>query len=104
MADQIAEAGYISLAPDLLSGEGPNGGGTASFENSDAARTAIYDLNPEQVTADLNATVDFVKKIPSGSGKVAVIGFDIDAVEKAVLLSNGMLSCFTPQVSTHTIL
>jgi len=75
MADQIAEAGYISLAPDLLSGEGPNGGGTASFENSDAARTAIYDLNPEQVTADLNATVDFVKKIPSGSGKVAVIGF-----------------------------
>ncbi|MEJ2195114.1 MAG: dienelactone hydrolase family protein, partial [Ignavibacteriaceae bacterium] len=36
MADQIAEAGYISLAPDLLSGEGPNGGGTASFENSDA--------------------------------------------------------------------
>ena len=74
-ADQIAEAGYIALAPDLLSGEGPDGGGTASFENSDAARTAIYELNPEQVTADLNATVDFVKSIPSGNGKVAVIGF-----------------------------
>ncbi len=75
MADQIAEAGYIALAPDLLSGAGPNGGGTVDFENSDDARTAIYGLNAEQVTADLNATVAYVKNIPSGNGKVAVIGF-----------------------------
>jgi len=32
MADQIAEAGYIALAPDLLSGVGPNGEGTAAFK------------------------------------------------------------------------
>src|ERR1700687_5679812 len=29
LADQVAEAGYIAVAPDLLSGMGPNGGGTA---------------------------------------------------------------------------
>ena len=28
VTDQLAEAGYIAIAPDLLSGMGPNGGGT----------------------------------------------------------------------------
>jgi hypothetical protein len=32
MADQIAEMGYIALAPDFLSGKAPNGGGTTDFE------------------------------------------------------------------------
>ena len=75
MADQIAEAGYIAFAPDLLSGSGPNNGGTSDFKNSDDARTAIYALDPEQVTSDLSATVSYLKKVPSGNGKVAVIGF-----------------------------
>src|SRR5712675_2311381 len=28
VADQLAEAGYIAIAPDLLSGAGPDGGGS----------------------------------------------------------------------------
>ncbi|MDH5368017.1 MAG: dienelactone hydrolase family protein [Cyclobacteriaceae bacterium] len=75
MADQIAEAGYIAIAPDLLSGSGPDGGKTADFANSDAARTAIYDLDPDQVTGDLNAVYEFVKTLDATNGKVAVIGF-----------------------------
>lgn len=75
LADQIAEAGYIALAPDLLSGTGPDGGGTSSFENSDAARTGIYALEPDQVTADLKANIEYAKSIAAGNGKVAVIGF-----------------------------
>src|SRR6185436_5053119 len=55
VADQLAEAGYIALAPDLLSGTGPQGGRTKDFATSDAAREAIYKLTPEQVTADLDA-------------------------------------------------
>src|SRR5438034_11770494 len=31
VADQLAEAGYIAIAPDLLSGMGPKGGGTAEI-------------------------------------------------------------------------
>jgi len=75
MADQIAEMGYIALAPDFLSGKAPNGGGTTAFENSDAARTAIYDLDPNEILHILDKTVDFAKKIPASNGKVVVIGF-----------------------------
>jgi len=75
MADQIAEAGYIAVAPDLLSGTAPDGGGTASYESSDAARTGIYNLDPDQVTEDLKAVVSYSEAIPSANGKVAVIGF-----------------------------
>jgi carboxymethylenebutenolidase len=75
VADKIAEAGYIAIAPDLLSGTGPDGGGTNSFANADDARTGIYALKPEQVTADLDAVVSYAEKIPAGNGKVAVIGF-----------------------------
>ena len=38
VADQLAEAGYIAIAPDLLSGAGPNGGKTSDFPSQDAAR------------------------------------------------------------------
>src|SRR5262245_54234875 len=53
VADQLAEAGVIAIAPDLLSGAGPNGGGTESIKDSAAVGRAIRDLKPEQVTADL---------------------------------------------------
>jgi carboxymethylenebutenolidase len=75
MADQLAERGYIAIAPDLLSGMGPKGGKTSDFESGDAVRAAIGKLPPDQVTADLNAVCDFAKKEPAGNGKVAVGGF-----------------------------
>lgn len=75
MADQLAEAGYIAIAPDLLSGVGPQGGKTSDFPDSDAARQGISQLPPDQVTADLNAVADYAMKIPACNGKVAVAGF-----------------------------
>jgi hypothetical protein len=35
VADQLAEDGFIAVAPDLLSGRGPNGGGTESVKTRD---------------------------------------------------------------------
>src|SRR3989454_6048287 len=35
LADQVAAAGYIAVAPDLLSGMGPNGGGGRHFSGGD---------------------------------------------------------------------
>lgn len=75
VTDQLAEAGYIAIAPDLLSGMAPGGGGTNEFGSGDAVRRAIVGLPPDQVTADLNAVVDYAGKIPACNGKVAVIGF-----------------------------
>jgi carboxymethylenebutenolidase len=74
VADQLAEAGYIAIAPDLLSGMGPKGGGTSDF-GGEAVRKAIMDLPPNQVTTDLNAVAQYVAKQPACSGKVVVGGF-----------------------------
>jgi carboxymethylenebutenolidase len=75
VADQLAEAGYIAIAPDLLSGMAPNGGKTSDFPSGDAAREAISKVTPEQATADLNAVADYAAKLPACNGKVAVAGF-----------------------------
>lgn len=75
VADQLAEKGYIAIAPDFLSGMGPGGGRTDSFADVGKAREAISALPPAQITTDLNAAVDYGKRIPSANGKVAVAGF-----------------------------
>ena len=74
LADQIAAAGYIAVAPDLLSGMGPNGGRTSDFA-SDKVMEAISHLNPDQITTDLNAAADYGLKLPASSGKIFVAGF-----------------------------
>ena len=75
VADQLAAAGYIAIAPDLLSGMAPGGGGTAELAGGDGVRKVISSLPPDQITADLNAVADYVAKLPAASGKVAVCGF-----------------------------
>jgi carboxymethylenebutenolidase len=75
VADQLAEAGYIAIAPDLLSGAAPGGGGTPELGGGDAVRKAISALPPDQITADLNALTDHVSQLPASNGKVVVTGF-----------------------------
>lgn len=75
LADQVAAAGYIAVAPDLLSSMGPNSGGTSSFANQSDVTKAVSGLNPDQVTADLNAAADQALKLPASNGKLFVAGF-----------------------------
>ena len=75
VADQLAEAGYIAIAPDLLSGMAPGGGGTEKLGGQNAVMQAIRDLPANQITADLNAVADYVGKLPAANGKVVVAGF-----------------------------
>jgi carboxymethylenebutenolidase len=73
VADEVAAAGYIAVAPDLLSGMAPNGGRTKDFPTG--VTEAVSKLNPDQVTADLNAAADYGLKLPASSGKLYVAGF-----------------------------
>ncbi|HET7537156.1 MAG TPA: dienelactone hydrolase family protein, partial [Candidatus Didemnitutus sp.] len=75
VADRIAEAGYIAITPDLLSGKAPGGGRTKDFASQSDATEAIGKLVPADVTADLGAVADYAATIPSANGKLAVIGF-----------------------------
>lgn len=75
VADQLAEKGFVAIAPDLLSGTGPGGGGTEAFASQDEARNGIGKLPPEQVTSDLDAVVKYVRDLEATNDKVAVAGF-----------------------------
>jgi carboxymethylenebutenolidase len=106
MADELAGAGYIVVAPDLLSGFGPMPaaalmkdmpgmesddhmhmggspgaafipampGGTSAFP-ADQVTKAVSSLDPAEVTNDLDAAADYVKKLPAANGKLFVAGF-----------------------------
>jgi carboxymethylenebutenolidase len=74
-ADEVAAAGYVAIEPDLLSGFGPKGGGTSDFAGQDDAVKAVSQLDADVVTADLNATADYAKKLPAVNGKLMVAGF-----------------------------
>jgi carboxymethylenebutenolidase len=75
MADELAAQGFIVIAPDLLSGFGPNGGGSSEFTSQDATVKAVSALDPDLVTADLDAAADYGKHLPAANGKIASVGF-----------------------------
>jgi carboxymethylenebutenolidase len=74
-ADKLAEAGYLVIAPDLISNTQNGKRRTTDFDNPDAARDAIYALDPAQVTADLDATFNYIQEDSASTGEVAVVGF-----------------------------
>ena len=75
VADQLARDGFIAVVPDLISGLGPNGGGTESVANRDDVVKLVRGLTPEQAKARLDAVHDYAVKIPAANGKTATMGF-----------------------------
>ena len=73
VGDKLAEAGFVAICPDMLSGM--EGGGTESFKSGDDVRRAIRNLDPDQITADLKAAAKYLRDLPSTTDKVAVSGF-----------------------------
>lgn len=74
VADQLAADGFIAVAPDFLSGTGPNGGGTESFP-ADQVRAAIGKVSREEVNKRLDAARAYAIALPAANGKAATIGF-----------------------------
>jgi len=74
VADQLAAEGFIAVAPDLLSGFGPDGGGTESFKG-DSMRAAFGKLTADELTKRLDAARDYALALPSATSKSASVGF-----------------------------
>ena len=75
MADELAGQGFIVIAPDMLSGHGPNNGGSDSLATQDDRIKAVSALDPAEVLADLDAAADYGKKLPASNGQTVVAGF-----------------------------
>lgn len=73
VADALAAQGFIALAPDLLSGMGPDGGGTASLGEN--VGPTIRTLSPEMVAGRLDAVRAYALALPAANGKVGSVGF-----------------------------
>lgn len=75
VADQLGADGFIAIAPDMLSGHAPNGGGTESIGGRQDVMRAVSGLPRDEVTRGLDAVREYEMKLPAASGKTATIGF-----------------------------
>jgi carboxymethylenebutenolidase len=75
VADQFAKEGFIAVAPDLISGMGPGGGGTESVGTRDSVVQLIRGLSAEETYKRLNAVRAYALTIPAATDKMATVGY-----------------------------
>jgi len=75
VTDAFAAAGFIAVAPDLISGLGPGGGGTDSVASRDDVVKLVRSVTPQKAAAGLDAVRAYAATLPSANGKVATVGF-----------------------------
>ncbi len=75
VADQFAAEGFIAVVPDLVTGLGPNGGGTESAASRDSVVAMVRRITPEMGTRRLDAVRAWAVKEPAANGRVGTVGF-----------------------------
>jgi len=71
VADRLAKSGYVAIVPDLLSSKY---GRTPA--DPDSGRKLVAQLEPSRITADLDASVDYLNQLSAvKTGSIAVMGF-----------------------------
>jgi carboxymethylenebutenolidase len=71
VADRLAKEGFVAIVPDLLSSKHGK-----SPKDSDEGRKLIGDLEPDRITADLDATYAYVNRLPAvAQDQIGSIGF-----------------------------
>lgn len=74
VADQLAAEGFIAVAPDLLSGKGPDGGGSRSVDRQGAVRL-IRGLDKGELARRLEAAAAYGTSLSAATDRVGSIGF-----------------------------
>ena len=74
VTDQLAAEGFIAVAPDLLSGKGPGGGGSSSVDRQGAI-ALIQTLKPDEVQRRLRAAAEYAMGLPAARREAASVGF-----------------------------
>ncbi len=74
IADDLAGQGFIAVAPDFLSGKGPDGGNTDSMKGNQIGE-AIHKLTPAEIGTRLEAARKYAIQLPAATEKVGSIGF-----------------------------
>ena len=75
IADQLAQDGFIGVAPDFVSGMGPRGGNWDSFESLNLAVRAAKTLSIKDALALSKGARDYALELPRANGKSATLGF-----------------------------
>ena len=71
VVDRLAKEGFVAIVPDLLSSKHGR-----SPADADSGRKLVAELEPERITADLNATYGYVNALPAVlKGDIGTIGF-----------------------------
>jgi carboxymethylenebutenolidase len=73
-ADEIAAMGYTTIAVDMLSGHGPGGGDSPSFDAGHSASDMSTSLPDQATNSDFDAWSAYANKLPESNGKLAIVG------------------------------
>jgi carboxymethylenebutenolidase len=74
VADSLAAEGFIAIAPDFLSGKGPDGKGSRGLP-VDQARALNSALKPDEVFRRLDAAAQYGLSLPAAKPAYGVVGF-----------------------------
>jgi carboxymethylenebutenolidase len=73
VADQLAADGFIAVAPDLLTGHGPDSSGTPA--DSQAAMALVRGLDQAEVMRRLSYVADHATSLPAATKSFGSVGF-----------------------------
>jgi carboxymethylenebutenolidase len=83
MADRLAEAGFVALAPDLYRGD------LATHDEMDKAAGLMNSLPPDRAARDMSGAVDFLAGHEATSGEsIGVMGFCMGGLLTMLIAAN----------------
>ena len=92
IADQAAAAGFIAVVPDVLTGQGANGGDSDSFHTPDETARALAALGPREIARRIEAVRAFEVASPAANGISVRLDVDVQASTMMASVESGIPS------------